>query len=131
MAAIGFYREANQFFHQAARFYVEFPPGPLAIGSDYQIRPVELSIRGMRLLCLSATDSCRDRLTAYFHWNDRQSLGVAVRIAARNDVNLEDIRRWSEQERALPRFERFLEDLAKARRRRKKRESVRKGPRHS
>lgn len=115
MASVGFTRRDSQYFHPQARFYVEFPPGPLGIGADYRIEPVEIRSGGARLLLLSPTDSCRDRLSGFYHWNDRQGLEVAVRIAARQNVDIEKIRRWSEQERALPRFEVFLKELERFR----------------
>ena len=117
MASVGFERRRSQYFHAQARFYVEFPPGPLGIGDDYRIEPVEIRSGVARLLLLSPTDSCRDRLAGFFHWNDRQGLEVAVRIAARQEVDLELIRRWSEHERAVPRFQVFLEELERFRRR--------------
>ena len=121
MASVEFVRRENQYFHSQARFYAEFPPGPLGIGADYRIEPVEIRSGGARLLLLSPTDSCRDRLTGFYHWNDRQGLEVAVRIAVRQDVDIEKIRKWSEQERALPRFEVFLEELERFRRRSRRR----------
>lgn len=121
MASVGFERRENQYLHSEARFYAEFPPGPLGIGADYRIVPVEIRSGGARLLLLSPTDSCRDRLVSFYHWNDRQGLEVAVRIAARQDVDIEKIRRWSEQERALPRFEVFLQELERFRRRSRRR----------
>ena len=117
MASVGFTRRASQYFHPRARFYVEFPPGPLGIGADYRIEPVEIRSGRARLLLLSPTDSCRDRLAGFYHWNDRQGLEVAVRIAARQNVDIDKIRRWSERERALPRFEVFLKELERFRRR--------------
>ena len=121
MASIGFRRRGAQYFHPLSRYYVEFPPGPLGIGADYQLEPVEIRSGKARLRLLSPTDSCRDRLAGFFHWNDRQGLDVAVRIAARKRVNLARIRAWSERERALPRFEVFLEELQHFRRRRRPR----------
>jgi hypothetical protein len=47
-------------------------------------------------------------------------LDVAVGVAARHRVDLEKIRRWSEHERALPKFEIFLEELERFRRHRKR-----------
>jgi len=117
MASIGFMRREAQYFHPLARYYVEFPPGPLGIGGDYRIEPVEVFSVGRRLLMLSPTDSCRDRLASFYHWNDRQGLDVAVRIAARRRVDIGKIRTWSEQEHALPRFQVFLEELKRFRRR--------------
>jgi len=66
---------------------------------------------------LSPTDSCRDRLAGFYHWNDRQGLDVAVRIAARQNVDMKKIKDWSQRERAVPRFEAFLEELERFRRR--------------
>lgn len=123
MAGVGFYRRGNQYFHPKARFYVEFPPGPLSIGSDYKIEPVEMRLSGRTLLCLSATDSCRDRLAGFFHWNDRPGLRAAIQIILRSDVDLKKIRIWSEAEGATARFEAFLAELEIARRRRERRRS--------
>ncbi len=117
MATVGFTRSADQYFHPQARYYVEFPPGPLGIGSDYRIKPAEMRTATGRIFLLSPTDSCRDRLAGFYFWNDRQGLDVAVRIAARHRVDLDRIRRWSERERDLPRFEIFLEELERFRRR--------------
>ncbi len=121
MESVGFTRSADQYFHPQARYYVEFPPGPLGIGSDYRIEPREIRIPAGRMLLLSPTDSCRDRLAGFYFWNDRQGLDVAVRIAARHRVDLEKIRSWSEHERALSRFEIFLEELERFRRRARRR----------
>lgn len=121
MASAGFTREETQYFHPHARYYVEFPPGPLSIGADYRIEPIEVHWRGRRLRLLSPTDSCRDRLAGFYYWNDRQGLDVAVRIAARHEVDMDKIQEWSQRERALPRFRSFLEELARFRRRRSRR----------
>ena len=67
---------------------------------------------------LSPTDACRDRLAAFYHWHDRQSLGVAVSIAVRNRVKLAAIRRWSVGEGMKHGFDEFLDELKIARRRR-------------
>jgi len=84
MGSVGFTRRQNQYVHRRSRFYVEFPRGPLAIGGDYRIRPVQRRVGQGRIPMLSATDSCRDRLAAFYHWNDRQSLAVAAEIAVRS-----------------------------------------------
>jgi hypothetical protein len=121
MASVGYTRRGDRYVHPRARFYVEFPRGPLAIGDDYRITPVERRSRHGRFLTLSATDSCRDRLAAFYHWNDRQSLEVAVGIALRNRVRVSTIERWSVQEGFAVRFAEFVAELRRARSR--KRES--------
>ena len=115
MEEIGFVRRGDRYVHRRVRFYVEFPRGPLAIGNDYRIRPVERKTAYGRTLILSATDSCRDRLAAFYHWGDRQSLRVAVRIAAANKVSLAKIRRWSIDEGAREAFNQFADELSRAR----------------
>lgn len=115
MASIGFIREGSRYVHPRVRFFVEFLPGPLAIGMDHQIRPVELKIEGTVLLALSATDSCRDRLAAFYFWQDRQSLRTAVEIALRHKVNYRAIREWSLRERRPREYDEFRHEVAQAR----------------
>ena len=119
MASLGFVRRGDRYTHARTRFYVEFPRGPLAIGADYQIQPVEYRLGGARAFVLSPTDACRDRLAAFYHWNDRQSLAVAIAIAHRNRVNLAAIRRWSVAEGAAGRFTEFAREVTAARSRRR------------
>lgn len=93
--------------HPETPFFVEFPVGPLAIGDDHAIRPVLFRRRRWSFLVLSPTDACRDRLAAFYHWSDRQSLSVAVEIAHRNRVRMSRIQAWSANEGFEDRFEEF------------------------
>jgi hypothetical protein len=119
MGAIGFRRAGNHYEHPRVRFLVEFPAGPLGIGADLAIRPVTYRIGPVSVKALSATDSCRDRLAAFYHWNDRQSLETAVEIARRRKVNIVAIRKWSAREGATDKFQTFLESLERVRARRR------------
>jgi|GEM_PF-4859020 len=47
------------------------------------------------LRLLSPTDCVKDRLAAYYRWNDRQSLQQAILVARMCDINLDEIERWS------------------------------------
>ena len=107
MAEAGFRRSGAQYTHPRTPFFVEFPAGPLAIGDDDLVEPVEIRVGGVRVTTLSATDSCRDRLAAFYHWNDLQSLRVAAAIARRQSVDIEAIRRWSEREGRASEFKQF------------------------
>ncbi len=104
---IGFHRSGERYLHPVTPFWVEFPRGPLAVGNDYKIRPTMLRGKNGQTLTLSATDACRDRLVAFYHWDDRQSLEVAVQIARRVTVNLRKIREWSAREDRLAAFDEF------------------------
>ncbi|MBI3030782.1 MAG: hypothetical protein HYY64_14850 [Candidatus Rokubacteria bacterium] len=118
MATLGFTRKGDRYVGSRTRFYVEFPRGPLAIGNDYEIRPVTRRTPHGRAAMLSPTDSCRDRLAAFYHWNDRQSLRVAAWIALGSRVHLPAVRRWSVAEGFADRFEEFLAEVKRARVRR-------------
>jgi hypothetical protein len=113
---LGFTRERDRYIHPLVPFFVEFPTGPLGIGEDFGIRPVWLSRPPARTLALSPTDACRDRLAAFYHWNDRQSLSVAVTIAMRNRIHLRRIRDWSRSEGHLGGYSVFLSELGRGRR---------------
>jgi len=107
MASIGFNRRADHYEHPATSFIVGYPRGPLGIGTDIAIRPSEYRIGNVRLKLLSPTDSCRDRLAAFYHWRDRQSLATAVQIARHNKVDMRVIREWSSREGASDGFAEF------------------------
>jgi hypothetical protein len=111
MLAIGFARTGAEYRHPDLKFFVEFPRGPLAIGDDDLVEPVAIRVGSIKVLTLSATDSCRDRLSAFYHWNDRQSLRVAAEIARRQDVNLKAVRAWSVRKGKLSEFREFEREL--------------------
>jgi hypothetical protein len=116
MATVDFRRRRDQYFHPRTRFFVEFPSGPLGIGRDLAVKPVRRRIgaSASAIRVLSATDSCRDRLAGFYHWNDRQSLDAAVHIALRNRVDMKKIRTWSATEGAAEGFLAFSRELARA-----------------
>lgn len=115
LASLGFKRDRDRYIHPLVPFFVEFPGGPLGIGEDFEIRPVWRSRRSAKTLALSPTDACRDRLAAFYHWNDRQSLSVAVAIAAGNRISLRKVRDWSRSEGYPRGYSVFLAELGRAR----------------
>lgn len=115
MESVGFRRDGSRYVHPESPYYVEFPAGPLAIGNDVSPRPVLVRHGRAVAMALSATDACRDRLAAFYHWNDRQALEVAVQIALRNRIWTERVRAWSEAEGAAPKFEQFLDAVRRSR----------------
>jgi hypothetical protein len=114
LAELGFTRRGDRYIHAAVSYYLEFLPGPLSVGGDFNIRGVELPFGDGAALALSATDSCRDRLAAFYHWRDRQSLRLAVAVARHQPVDLDAIRRWSSNEGASADYDEFLREVARA-----------------
>lgn len=115
LAEAGLARHNATYVHPKSDFFIEFPAGPLAIGDDDVVEPVEIRVGGTRVLALSATDSCRDRLAAFYHWRDRQSLRVAAAIARYQRVDLDAIRKWSAAEGADDGFREFEREVRQMR----------------
>lgn len=115
MGAAGFRRHRDRYVREDTPFFVEFPPGPLAIGGDTNVRPGVLRSGGRTLRLLTPTDACRDRLAAFYHWNDRQSLAAAVAIAERHRVSWARIGAWSDAEGAGARFREFRQTVRRRR----------------
>ncbi|MGH7485409.1 MAG: hypothetical protein ACREMY_07355 [bacterium] len=128
LMGLGFVRKGDRYVHPLARYYVEFPSGPLGIGQDSEIRPVWRSRGGARTLALSPTDACRDRLAAFYHWKDRQALSAAVGIAVRNRVSLAKVHFWSQREGHPEGYDTFLSELRQARMAKRQRGKVRRTP---
>lgn len=120
MSSVGFVRDGDRYTHPRTPFFVEFPKGPLAIGDDLAITPVVLEVGDGSTPALSPTDTCRDRLAAFYHWSDRQSLDVAVQVALRTRVDISVIRTWSAKEGFESKFSDFLTELNQAKRKRRR-----------
>ncbi|MEA3362987.1 MAG: hypothetical protein U9Q61_06915 [Thermodesulfobacteriota bacterium] len=95
---LGFTEKNKYFIHPESEYFVEFPSGPLAVGSESVQEVVELDFPTGRLRLLSPTDCVKDRLAAYYHWQDRQCLEQAVLVAADNQIDLAEVERWSTHE---------------------------------
>ncbi len=111
LSKIGFTERNRYFEHPDTDYFIEFPTGPIAIGDEPVHHFVELDTPLGPLVLLSATDCCKDRLSAFYHWRDEQSLQQAINIAKDNDVDLKEIKRWSEQEGMQEKFARFIAEL--------------------
>ena len=111
MQGLGFHEEGRHFEHPDIQFFVEFPPGPLAVGVEpvKQVNEIKFSTGILRII--SPTDCVKDRLAAYYHWDDLQCLEQAVLVARANKIDLAEIERWSEGEGKLDEFRRIRDQL--------------------
>lgn len=114
MMEIGFHEDGRYFKHPESQFFVEFPPGPLAIGEEPVNQIVEKKLSTGTLRIISPTDCVKDRLAAYYHWGDQQSLLQATLVAQRHKIKLDEVRRWSLTEGKLEEFERIKGRLMKS-----------------
>jgi hypothetical protein len=115
LAEIGFYEKNRYFIHADTQFFLEFPSGPLAVGNEPVAAVEELHLETGTLSLLSPPDCVKDRLAAFYHWNDRQCLQQAVWVALERNVDWVEIERWSRQEEKMEKYEvfrkKFEEDM--------------------
>lgn len=118
IGSLGFVRRGRMFSHPRTSLFVEFPAGPLAIG-DHLIRPTEVARKRTAsgtLRLLTPAQCVMDRLAAYFHWNDLQSLDQAVMVALSQAVSISRLEGWAKREGAGEKFETFRKYLVSKRR---------------
>lgn len=113
MESLGFAKQKGRHFrHPRSKFFVEFPKGPLQIGDSPGAHVVERKTSAGVLRLLSPTDCVKDRLAAFYHWNDRQCLDQALAVAASQPVNFAQIKRWSKAEGQSDKLQEFLSAFA-------------------
>ena len=112
LAKIGFSEKDRYFVHPETEFFVEFPTGPLTVG-DERVHTVATRDTGVgRLRLLSPTDCVKDRLAAFFHWNDTMALEQALLVAKEQPIDVADLRRWANLEGQIDKLTVFEEALA-------------------
>lgn len=110
LESLGFQSVRSRHFEHpdCPHLIIEFPPGPLSIGDDYQVKPAEVKVEGRVLKIFSPTDCIRDRLASFIHFSARECLDQAVLVAKNQPFDLETVRKWCASEGAKDAFEKFL-----------------------
>lgn len=112
MAELNFELQTEGFFeHVDCPYIIEFIQPPLAVGREPVKKIVTLKTKQGSFRILSVTDCVKDRLAAYYHWNDLQSLEQALLVARRHKVDLKEIKRWSKVENHPDQYEEFIKRL--------------------
>lgn len=107
----GFKSLGKDFYHDDTEFTVEFPGSELVIGDEPMKPEGKIKEGTFTLKLLSPTQCVMDRLAAFYHWKDRQSLEQAVMVAQNHPVKLSKVKRWSKNEGMSEKYEIFLQYL--------------------
>lgn len=114
MEEIGFKRKGRHYVHpECKHLFVEFPSGPLGIGEDYSIEPIERDEKGQHFKILSPTDCIKDRLANYIHFKSKEGLDQAWLVAENQPFKKAAIEKWCKGEGATWAFEEFIQGLKK------------------
>jgi hypothetical protein len=109
---IGFQERGRYFVNPETQFFAEFPDGPLSVGDEpvKEIRKFELATGTLQIV--SPTDCVKDRLCAFYFWNDQQGLAQAVLVVKSQKVDFKEIKRWSKAEGREKEYEVFKKKLS-------------------
>lgn len=113
MGRLGFREVGRHYEHPDAKWFVEFPGGPPSVGTEPIAHIDEIHFATGTLRVISATDCVKDRLSAYYHWHDRQALDQAHLVAADHDIDLVEVKRWSEVEGKVDEFAKIEHELSR------------------
>lgn len=83
----------------------------IEVGNEPIDKIEEIKTKYGMLKLLTPTDCVKDRLAAYFHWDDEQSLTQAVWVASKNKIDIEDIEKWAQKEQSVEKYNKFKELL--------------------
>jgi hypothetical protein len=108
---LNFQQSGKHFTHPDCKYLIEFVSPPVSIGdepiSQFEYRNTPLGTIKM----LTPTDSVKDRLASFYHWNDEQSLDQALAICKnvpKTKINFKEVKRWSEKEGFTQKYEVFI-----------------------
>ncbi len=87
MAEIGFRKSGRVFVNETTPISVEFPSAPLSIGDRLISDTTTAQIGEVSIPILKVTDVVMDRLSAFVHWHDKQSLVQAVAICLKHKLS--------------------------------------------
>lgn len=112
LAEIGFRAEGTTryFTHPASPWSVEFPPAPLAVGSESisSDRIASLATRAGTIRLLNPTDTVKDRLLWWYLEGDRQCWEQALDIAENHTIEWQDLEDRHNAEGYAARFADFV-----------------------
>lgn len=105
---IGFeFTRSKYFIHPDTTFIIEFVNPPISVGNepvhDYHVHKIYLG----EIKLLTPTDCVKDRLSAYYHWDDEQSLSQALLVCNNQEVDMNQIREWSARENMMDKYRVF------------------------
>lgn len=104
MEANGFSEKGRHFTHPDSAYFIEFPDGPLSVGEEPVKEINEVKFATGILSIISATDCVKDRLCAFYYWNDLVGLEQAILVSRDNKIDFKELKRWSIAEGKLDKF---------------------------
>lgn len=101
MGEIGFTKKGRVYVNDTTDICVEFPSAPLAVGEELIQETTKVQVDAREIPILYAKDVIKDRLVAYFHWQDRPSLVQALAVMSNHPIDAGELKAFCEKEGKL------------------------------
>lgn len=86
MAELGFHKQGRVYVNNTTAITVEFPSAPLSVGDELIKSTTHAQVANKNIPILKVEDVVKDRLAAFIHWQDRQSLIQATAILIKHHL---------------------------------------------
>lgn len=87
MAELRFHKQGRVYVNATTNITVEFPSAPLSVGDELIKSTTHKRVANKNIPILKVEDVVKDRLAAFIHWQDRQSLIQATAILIKHYLN--------------------------------------------
>ncbi len=110
LAEIGFSKDGKYYKHPDTDYFIEFPAPPPAVGNE-PIRTVNhYKIGEATIRMLTPEDCIKDRLCAFFYWDDKPALQQAIMVAIDCNIKPEAVKEWAQKEGETEKFDIFKKE---------------------
>jgi hypothetical protein len=110
---LGFVETRKYFQHKDCPWFIEFVSPPVAVANQpiQEFNKVQTLLGEIKML--RPVDSVKDRLASFYHWNDKQGLEQALNICNEQDIDFNEVEKWSLLENQSEKFNTFIKRFKK------------------
>ena len=108
MAQLGFKKQGRVYEHATTNITVEFPSAPISVGDELISKTGTVIVAGREIPVLLVSDVVKDRLAAYMHWKDNQSLVQAVAIMQKHQLTCDAFKAFCLHEGTSTQYDFFV-----------------------
>lgn len=98
MAELGYIKRGRVYVNDTTSVTVEFPSAPLSVGDELITQTTTVSTNAGDVPILMVEDVVKDRLAAFIHWRDTQSLVQATAVMLKHLLKPESYKDFIERE---------------------------------
>lgn len=110
MAELGFHKQGRVYVNNTTKITVEFPSAPLSVGDELIKSTTYTRVANKNIPILKVEDVVKDRLAAFIHWQDRQSLIQATAILIKHHLKPVTFKKFCMRESTAKNYQ-LLEQL--------------------